>query len=187
MGRILDDAEIAFLKKCADARKTAVQQAAKKIKKDFKEKVFDQAVSDYYEDYHPTKYRRTHRLYEAFKVYTRTDGRRISLSYDWDFNRLPDYVSRSQYHKSGSEWLDFWSRSDGEDNGIPEKGWIFTNFMEGIHPKFYLDRQLGVVIDNSEKFQPSYIRIRDYKDDYINGGNMKNIVLEYLKQQCKNL
>ena len=66
MGRILDDAEIAFLKKCADARKTAVQQAAKKIKKDFKEKVFDQAVSDYYEDYHPTKYRRTHQQDKAY-------------------------------------------------------------------------------------------------------------------------
>lgn len=187
MGRILNDAEIAFLNKCADARKITAQQAAKEIKKDFKEKVFDQAVSDYYEDYHPTKYKRNNKLYKAFKVYTETDGRRISLSYDWNFNRLPDYRSRSQYHQSGGEWLDFYSRSDEEDNGVPEKGWIFINFMEGIHPRFYLDRKLGVVIDSSEKFKPSYIRIRDYKDDYINGNNMKNIVLKYLKQQCKNL
>ena len=66
MGRILEDAEIKFLKKCATARKAAVQQAAKEIKKDFKKKVFDQAVSDYYDDYTPIEYKRTESLYNAF-------------------------------------------------------------------------------------------------------------------------
>lgn len=187
MGRILKDAEIEFLKKCATARKAAVQQAAKEIKKDFKKKVFDQAVSDYYDDYAPTKYKRTKSLYDAFKVYARTDGARISLSYDWDFHRLPQHSSRSRYHQDGDEWIDFYSRSDDEDNGIPEKGWIFTNFMEGIHPRFYLDKQLGILINDSERFEPSYIRIRQYKDEYIGGGEMKNILLRNLKKQCKNL
>lgn len=187
MGRILDDAEIAFLRKCSEAKKAAVQQAAKEIKKDFKAKVFDQAVSDYYDDYSPAKYKRTHGLYKAFKVHTKTDGRRISLSYDWDFNRLPNYKSKSRYHQDGDDWLDFYSRSDDEDNGVPEKGWIFTNFMEGIHPRFTYHKTLGVVIDNSMKYEASYIRIRDYKDKYVHGDNMKNIVLKHLKQQCKNL
>lgn len=187
MGRILEDAEIKFLKKCATARKAAVQQAAKEIKKDFKKKVFDQAVADYYDDYKPTRYRRTESLYKAFKVYAQTDGRHINLSYDWDFNRLPQYTSRSSYHQDGDEWIDHYSRSDDDDNGMPEKGWIFTNFMEGIHPRFYVDRKLGVLIDDSERHTPSYIRIRKYKDEYIESGNMKDILLKNLKKQCKNI
>lgn len=187
MGRILEDAEIKFLKKCATARKAAVQQAAKEIKRDFKSKVFDQAVSDYYDDYTPTKYKRTESLYKAFRVYARTDGRRINLSYDWDFNRLPQHSSKSKYHQSGNDWIDFYNRSDDDDNGIPEKGWIFTNFMEGIHPRFFFDRKFGIVINDSESHTPSYIRIRQYKDEYIEGGEMKNILLKNLKKQCKNL
>ena len=187
MGRILQDAEIAFLKECAKAREAAVRNAAKEIKKDFKEKVFDQAVSDYYNDYTPVKYKRTHSLYNAFKVNAPTDGKHITISYDWDFNRLPQYRSRSKYHRSGDEWVDFWSRSEDDDNGIPEKGWVFTNFMEGIHPRFIYNKNVDAVIDESERCQPSYLRIRDYKNEYINGDDMRNIVLKHLQKQCKNL
>lgn len=187
MGRILEDAEIAFLKNCAKAREAAVRNAAKEIKKDFKEKVFDQAVSDYYEDYDPARYRRTHSLYKVFKVDAPTDGRYITINYDWDFNRLPRYRSKSRYHKSGGEWKDFWERDDGSKNGIPEKGWIFGNFMEGIHPKFSYSKEIGAVVDNSEQYEQSYIRIKNYKDDYISNGDMKNILLKHLKRQCKNL
>jgi hypothetical protein len=187
MSRILEDAEIEFLKKCATARKAAVQQAAKEIKKSFKKRVFDQAVSDYYDDYTPKKYKRTESLYEAFKVYATTDGRRINLSYDWDFNRLPQHTSRSQYHKYGDDWIDFYNRSEEDDNGNPEKGWIFTNFMEGIHPRFYIDKTLGILVDDSEQFTPSYIRIRQYKDNYIKSGEMRNILLRNLKKQCANI
>jgi hypothetical protein len=198
MGRILEDAEKAFLKQCAEAKRAAVEAAAKEIQKDFKKKVFDQAVTDYYADFRPRKYRRhqyPNGLYKAFRVNTTTDGRRISLSYDWDFNRLPQYKSKSKYHKSGSEWI---SRDDprfnwDEDeegnpvgnNGIPEKGWIFTNFMEGIHPKFYLDKELDIVVDASEDFEPSYLRIRQYKEDYINNGDAKDILIKHLKKQYK--
>ena len=200
MGRILEDAEIEFLKKCATARRAAVQQAAKEIKKDFKKKVFDQAVTDYYDDYKPTRYKRYKKpngLYKAFRVNESNDGKRITIEYDWDFNRLPQYKSNSPYHKSGKTWISRYDprfnwdeNEDGEpkgNNGIPEKGWIFVNFMEGIHPKFYLDKELDVVMDESEQFEPSYIRIRDYKNNYIDNGDAKDILLKHLKKQCKNL
>lgn len=193
MGRILKDAEKAFLKKCAEARKKAVQQAAKEIEKDFKKKVFDQAIEDYYDDYKPSRYKRLKKpggLYRAFKVVGLNDGRRIEVNYNWDFNRLPQYKSNSKYHKSGDEWVsrydeDFKWNSGG--NGMPEKGWIFENFMEGIHPKFYLDKSIGVVIDESEHFEPSYLRIKEYKDNYITDGNARDILIKHLKKQCKNL
>ena len=111
----------------------------------------------------------------------------FNLSYNWDFNRLPQYLSKSQYHKSGSEWIDFYDRSDDEDNGIPEKGWIFINFMECIHPRFYFDKKLGVMINDSYQYEPSYIRIRNYKNKYIESGEMKDILLRNLKKQCANL
>ena len=188
MERILKDAEIAFLKKTAEARAKAAQSASKEIQKDFKKKVFDQAVADYYNDYSPTRYSRTESLYNAFKVYSKTDGESITLSWDWDFNRLPEYRSRSKFHQSGDEWI---SRYDDEfdwdsgDNGMPEKGWIFTNFMEGVHPRFFVRE--GLVFDESYHYEPSYIRIREYKDKYIHDGDMKSILLKHLKKQCKNL
>ena len=188
MGRILEDAEKAFLKSCSEACEKAAASAAKEIKKDFKEKVFDRAVSDYYEDYTPTRYKRSESLYKAFKVKTKTDGESISVSWDWDFRRLPQYTSRSEYHKSGRNWISRYDDDfdwDSGNNGMPEKGWIFTNFMEGIHPRFFVKD--GIVFDESEYDKPSYIRIRDYKDEYISGRDMREILINNLKRQCKNL
>lgn len=193
MGRILEDAEIAFLKKCATARKAAVQQAAKEIEKDFKAKVFDQAVEDYYTDFKPARYKRKGKpggLYRAFKVNAPNDGKRIEVNYNWDFNRLPQYKSNSKLHKSGSEWISRYDddfKWDSGANGMPEKGWIFENFMEGIHPKFFVDKELGVVMDESEQFEPSYLRIKEYKDSYIDNGDARDILIKHLKKQCKNL
>ena len=140
MGRFLEPIEAQVLLKCAAAREKAVKQAAKEIQKDFKQKVFDQAVSDYYEDYSPSRYKRTEGLYNAFKVKAPTDGRLITIEYDWNYSRLPRYKSNSELHQSGGEWIGRYDPRfdpEGSDNGIPEKGWIFTNFMEGIHPRFY--------------------------------------------------
>lgn len=193
MGRILEDAEIAFLKKCATARKAAVQQAAKEIEKDFKKKVFDQAIEDYYDDYKPIRYKRKEKpggLYRAFKVHQVNNGRRIEVSYDWNPYWLPQYKSKSKLHQSGNVWISRYDdkfKWDEGSNGIPEKGWIFQNYMEGIHPKFYVDKELDVVMDESEQFTPSYLRIKEYKDSYIDNGDARDILIKHLKRQCKNL
>lgn len=190
MGRILEAAEAQALLKCAEARKAAVIQAAKEIKKDFKHKVFDQAVSDYYDDYSPSRYRRTESLYRAFKVDAPTDGRRIRVKYNWNANWLPDYSSRSKLHQSGDDWISRYDDNfdwDSDDNGVPEKGWIFVNFMEGVHPRFFVDKSLGVVINDSAYFRPSYLRIREYKDRYIKGGDAEDILIKNLKIQFKKM
>lgn len=190
MGRILEDAEKAFLKTCAAACEAAVENAAKEIKKDFRAKVFDKAVGDYYDDYEPyrTRYKPTGGLYHAFKVYTKTvKGKTIEVSYDWDFNRLPNYHSGSKFHKYGDEWISRYDEEfdwDSEDNGRPEKGWIFSNFMEGIHPRWMKDKELGYY-DESMRFQPSYKRIKDYKDEYISNGDARDILIKHLQIQCK--
>lgn len=198
MGRILENAEKAFLKQCSEACEAAVRQSAKEIKTDFKKRVIDKTILDYYNDYRPSRYKRIRKpngLYKAFNVNTSTSDQEITLTYDWDFNRLPQYKSNSKYHKSGKEWISRYDSrfnwdedEDGEpkgNNGIPEKGWIFTNFMEGIHPRFYVDNDIGIVVDESERFEPSYLRIKKYQDDYINGGRMRDILIKNLKIQYR--
>lgn len=190
MGRILEDVEIELLRRVAAKKEAAVRQAAKEIEKDFKKKVFDQAVSDYYGDYAPQRYRRTGGLRKAFKVKAPTDGRRIEIDYKWNHNWLPGYKSNSEYHQSGGTWISRYDDDfdyDSGDNGKPEKGWIFGNFMEGIHPIFSYDKELGIYLDNSLQFEPSYIRIREYKEKYIESGAMKSILLKNLKKQCRKL
>lgn len=195
MGRILKDAEIAFLRTCREACDAALASAAPKIEKDFKSKVFGQAVTDYYEDYKPSKYKRSKALSRAFRAHATIVGDAISVEGDWDFNRLPQYKSKSKYHQSGDEWIsrydpDFnWDvDDDGDpigDNGVPEKGWIFQNFMEGIHPRFITKN--GMVYDESRYFEPSWKRIKKYMNEYKNSDDLKNILTKELQKACKKM
>ena len=51
------------------------------------------------------------------------------------------YKSNSWWHQSGGKWI---SRFDNPDqfnfnsqaNGIPDSGWILSNYLEGIHPGY---------------------------------------------------
>ena len=195
MGRILEQAEKDFLEKCADARIAAVKGAAKEIEKDFKKKVFDQAVTDYYNEYKPKIYRKRKKsLYNAFKVFSENDGENISITFRYDTRWLPRHESKSEYHKTGTKWISRHStkfnwdinEEDGKpigDNGIPGNAWIFTNFMEGIHPRYYLDRDLGIVINDSIQFEEAYVRMKNYRDEYINSGEATEILIKHLHRQ----
>ena len=193
MGRILEPFEAQVLLKCEAAKRAAVKLAAKEIQKDVKKKVFNQAVEDYYDDYNPNRYKRINKpggLYRAFRVNESNNGKQILISGEWDFNWLPQYKSNSKFHKSGNTWVSRYDSNfdwDSGNNGVPEKGWIFQNYMEGIHPKFYVDKNLGIVIDDSEYSTPSYLRIKQYKDEYFASNDMKNILLKHLKKQYKQL
>ena len=195
MGRILADAEIAFLRTCREACDAALLSAAPKIEKDFKKKVFVQAVTDYYTDYKPSKYKRRKSLSRAFKAHAVINGDSISVVGDWDFNRLPQAKSKSRYHKSGDEWISRyepnfnWDVNDeGDpvgDNGMPEKGWIFQNFMEGIHPRFITKND--IVYDESRYFEPSWKRIKKYLNEYKDSDDLKDILAKELKKTCKQM
>ena len=58
---------------------------------------------------------------------------------------------------------------------------------DGFLLRFYFDKKLGVMINDSYQYEPSYIRIRNYKNKYIESGEMKDILLRNLKKQCANL
>jgi hypothetical protein len=194
MGRILKDAEIAFLRKSREACDAALVSAAPKIEKDFKAKVFGQAVTDYYTDYKPSRYKRRKSLGRAFKAHAEIVGDSISVVGDWNFNRLPQAKSKSKYHKSGDEWISRYDVDDegeeifdwdSDDNGVPEKGWIFQNFMEGIHPRFIT--RGDIVYDESRYFEPSWKRIKKYLNEYKDSDDLKDILAKELKKQCKKM
>lgn len=51
------------------------------------------------------------------------------------------YKSNSWYHQSGDTWVSWFSQNgsfnhDGQDNGIPDSGWILNNYLEGVHPGY---------------------------------------------------
>lgn len=194
MSRILKDAEIAFLRTCREACDAALESAAPKIEKDFKAKVFGQAVDDYYSDYKPSRYKRTGSLHNAFRAKSTIAGDSISVKGAWDFNWLPDYHSGSKYHKSGDEWISRYDIDDdgneifdwdSDSNGVPEKGWIFKNLMEGVHPRFIT--RFGLVFDESYHYEPTWKRIKRYLNDYKDSDDLKDILTKELKKQCKKM
>lgn len=190
MGRTLEPIEIQILKKCEQACIDALEGATPEVSQDMRERIIDLAIDDYYNDYKPTKYKRTESLYNAFSPKIKMLGNKtskVSIGYDW--HRLPQYMSKSKLHKGGDDWI---SRNDSDffdfnssENGIVERGWVLTNFFEGIHPKYHIDRETGMVVDNSEYFTPSYIRIRDYKNIYERSGRPKQILRKHLSKQAQ--
>lgn len=186
MSRILSAADAEILSELEGAIEKAIKSSEKEIIKGLQSKVIDQAVNQYYNDYKPSIYRRSNRIGDAFKMtHTLVDGN-LSVNINANSDRLPQYESKSPRHKSGEEWT---SRSnsnfdpEGDDNGIPGKEWIFKNFMNGIHPRYFFSKNLGLVND-SAYFMPTHVRVsqnieRFYKHD------LKFILTKHLKQQLK--
>lgn len=186
MGRMLEAAEAEMLSKLEGAIEAAIKSSEKDIVKGLQLKVIDQAVSQYYSDYQPTIYKRSRSLGNAFKMTHTLVGGNLSVNINANSDRLPQYKSGSPRHQSGGKWI---SRFDdnfdpyGDDNGIPDKEWIFNNFMDGIHPRYFFSKDFGLVND-SAYFTPTHVRVsqnlgRFYKYD------LKAILTKHLKQQLK--
>ena len=143
-----------------------------------------EVVAKYYDDYTPTKYKRKENLINAFYVTAVEDNNgNVEFKIGWDHRYLEGlYRSGSKYHQSGDEWVNFYERSDGDDNGIVETGWIFTNFMEGIHPAYFVDKETGMLIDNSIQGYPSYLYLRDALQKYSRQNKARHILVEELKK-----
>lgn len=190
MGKLVDDVMFQVLGQVDEIRKKALKEAVPVVKKDMKSKVCDRAVMEYYMEYSPTRYHRTFSLFKLFKTYARQDGKTLSAWIEYDNNRLPQYRSNSLLHQSGNDWIprssnNFNSESGG--NGIPDKDWIFDNFWEGIHPRYYIDRNLSVligeptVVDESYQFTSTESRLKKYANSYEE--TMKEIILNKMMEQ----
>lgn len=190
MSSLVNDVMLEVLGQVEDVRKKALKESVRIVKKDMKERVCDRAVLDYYADYQPTHYKRTYSLFKLFTTYARQDGNTLDAWIEYDSDRLPQYYSNSPRHKSGNTWI---SRNDdnfdpiGSDNGVPDKEWVFKNFWEGIHPRYYIDSKLSqlvgeiVVYDDSYRFTSTRDRILKYASEYED--RMKEIIVDRMKAQ----
>lgn len=185
MGSLFTAMERKIIEKSEKVCREALKSAAYELQQDVKNNICYKIVDDYYEEYTPIRYRRTNSLYRAWDISTSITGDRLHFYPDLDSDRLPQHKSNSQFHKSGDEWIDFYDRSDDDDNGVPDNSWILKNFFEGVHPRFFLDKKLGVVINDSEYHPGVLQKMGKYINEYKKSGNMINILAKHLKQACK--
>lgn len=180
----LSKAEKEFFKKNREIAKEALKRAVPKVRQDLYDLIEKEVVEQYYDDYTPSKYKRTKNILNAFYVLdTADDDGNVEFKIGWDHRYLDGlYNSGSKYHQSGDEWIDFYSRSDDDNNGIVETGWIFTNFMEGIHPAYFVDKETGLLIDNSVQGYPSYLYLKDALQKYSRQNKARQILIKELKK-----
>lgn len=153
-------------------------------------------LRQYYQNYKPKRYKRTNQLKKAILTPKQPKetkkGSTYSLSFyiQYDSSRLKGlYSSNSWYHQSGSEWnpvMHTWDpsyiksgvrdTSIGQDNGIPESGWILNNYLQGVHPWAQTDSESTdtVMTRFFEKELPSMAGDMIYKE-------MQDAVIGFLK------
>ena len=181
MSDVFDQVEKEYVARMKAAFSRAAKKATEAIKQDYKEQVIDMAVKDYYDEYDPKRYKdRTYSLYDIFEINVNINGDIISVGSRANSDMIPQHYSNSRFHKSGGEWKDYYSRSNKGNNGMPDSEWIFGNFIEGIHPGWWLHRGLGMTFDYSYYGVPIEKRIDEYNKAYEKSGSMESIVWSYL-------
>ena len=164
MADILSDIQAEILNETRAACEAAAIEAAKKIEPEFEKQVLDKTVKDYYESYSPKKYKRKKSLYKAWEPQCNVKGSSVELSAKYDTSLMGQHTSNSWYHQSGGSWVDHARLSDKQSNGLPENDWIFSNFLQGEHPIYVLNRQLDIVINNSKSSTPALTNLNKYWD-----------------------
>ena len=135
----IDAAFASIIKDCQNVAVEAVKNAAKKAQNDILKEA-KSCLQKYYNNYTPKIYKRTYRLKRTIIPYwaDRTNGNGVSVEVGVQYNSgalKGAYRSNSAWHQSGDAWRPVTEGSPfSSDNGIPESGWILSNFLEGIHP-----------------------------------------------------
>lgn len=79
---------------------------------------------------------------EPVRLKNNSNTYRIMFGITYDSGKFKgEYESNSWYHQSGSTWVSWFNQNssfnnDGQDNGIPDSGWILNNYLSGIHPGY---------------------------------------------------
>lgn len=124
---------------CESIANDAIQNVSKRVQGDIyrQAKTFAQR---YYDNYNPKVYKqRTGSLKRSFKKYGSNIGDlSVEVGVEYDSSLLKNkHFSNSRKHQSGDVWKSVAGLSfeeAGSNNGIPESGWIFEQFFDGIHP-----------------------------------------------------
>lgn len=141
MDKALDKAIEDLLKDEKNAMKKAIKFAVKQAKEDFRVKA-NSCLMEYYNEYSPKSYDRTHSLQHSFLPYEKiVDGDGSiegSVGIQYSASALDKYVYEHQDDYS-------WERPDGSWHGgyygsrkdffqPVDSNWVINNYLEGIHP-----------------------------------------------------
>lgn len=160
-------------------------------------------LKQYYKNYKPKRYQRSNNLVKAIKTYapkesTRGTSHNISFSVTYNSKYLKGlYHSNSWYHQSGDKWKpvmltwapdhlikqyahDDWYKNlkndYGQNNGVPETGWILNNYLQGVHPWAKTDKESTHTVMSRffEQELPSQVGDMIYEE-------MQDAITEFLK------
>ena len=140
----IDSTFAAILRDCQTIAVEAVKDAAKKAQDDILKEA-KTYLQHYYDNYKPSKYKRTYRLKRAILPYwadrTGKNGISIEVGVQYKSSALHGiYTSNSRFHQSGDVWRVVTDHSHVTgDNGIPEPEWILNNFLSGQHGGYQQD------------------------------------------------
>lgn len=87
--------------------------------------------------------------YAPPKLKEKGDSCSIEFGLRYDSARIKGaYKSNSWYHQSGGKWISRFDdpesfNFDGRDNGIPDSGWILSNYLQGKHPGWFNGEDRG--------------------------------------------
>lgn len=146
MAKSIDAHFAAILKDVRANVERAVKIAAKKAQSDIIKEA-NTYLEQYYANYTPKKYKRTHYLKNAILPISKIDSNnrmiKITIGVRYSPSKLAGhYTSNSKYHQSGAKWvshLDKEFKFDSSNNGIPEPDWILNNFLHGQHGGYQQD------------------------------------------------
>lgn len=187
MGSLFTELERHIIETSEEVCRKALESSSKELQASIKENVFKKVTASYYQEYKPSRYKRTESLYGIWGIYPEIDGMDIGFDFDADDKRMKQHKSKSKYHKRGKKWI---SRTKKEftwksNNGRPSNEWILENFFEGIHPRYILRE--GVVSDESYQYDDVDTRLDLYIGEYQKSEEMENILVDHLKKQCRKI
>ena len=191
MGGIFTEIEREIIKMSEEVRREALVSAAPEIRNDIMTHICYKVTKDYYSEFKPKLYRnRMESLYNAWDMDIMMVGNGLEFDPFLKDDDIPQHTSKSWYHQYNNgddEWTPFPdSHKDGtQNNGMPQSSWIVENFAEGIHPRYYWDREADEVIDFSKQGKGTDASMEKHVNKYNTTGRMERILIKHLQQACR--
>ena len=182
INEIFHQIEKDFLKLSKEAARMAAKRAQSKIAIQA-----DKFISDYYDEYKPSAYKRQNALFKLVQDYYKErvvkNGTKIEFGIEYNPAKIRGlHKSNSPFHQHGGQWI---SRNDSGfdfnsgDNGIPEPEWITNKFLAGEHPSGLIGDDRGIKVGRSpdEKMQEFFdTQLEDMISDYMQSALMDAVV-----------
>jgi hypothetical protein len=105
------------------------------------------------------------------------------------------YQSSSWYHENGKNWVSRYDNPDdfnynSQSNGVPDSSWILDNYLKGIHPGWYVDKngnRMNHGWEDGEQNGTEYMMTQFFEKELFEKAgeliyeSMRDAVLDFIK------